>query len=206
MASGISRLLRRLRYGRAVVVVSGLPRSGTSMTMKMLEAGGIEVTTDGQREADSDNPKGYYEDERVKNLGKAQDRTWLRKSRGRAIKIISFLLKDLPSDNSYKVIFMRRSIEEVLASQAKMLGNLGEEDGIEDQSMADMYAENLRTTRFMLGYRRQFDVLYVDHREALTTPAAVARSINEFLGGSLDETAMAGVVDPSLYRNRAESS
>ena len=99
-------LYRRLRYGRPIVVVSGLPRSGTSMAMKMLEAGGLPVVTDGLRAADEDNPKGYYEDERVKDLHQAADKGWLRNARGRVVKIISFLLKSLPADNNYQVVFM----------------------------------------------------------------------------------------------------
>ena len=118
----MKRLYRRIRYGEPVIIVSGLPRSGTSMAMQMLAAAGVSVVTDGVREAGEDNPKGYYEDERVKDLHKeTQDGAWVREARGKAIKIISFLLKDLPETNNYKVIFMRRDLSEVLASQQKML-------------------------------------------------------------------------------------
>src|SRR6185295_15833711 len=106
--AAVQRLLRRFRYGKPIVVVSGLPRSGTSMAMKMLEAGGLPVVTDGRRSADEDNPRGYYEDERVKDLYREGDKTWVRESRGKAIKVISFLLKSLPPDNNYKVLFMHR--------------------------------------------------------------------------------------------------
>src|SRR5919108_966564 len=104
MSVDLQQVYRRLRYGKPIVVVSGLPRSGTSMAMKMLEAGGLAVVTDGLRAADEDNPKGYYEDERVKDLYEASDKRWLREARGRVVKIISFLLKSLPSDNNYKVL------------------------------------------------------------------------------------------------------
>jgi hypothetical protein len=202
MAFDLGKFVRRARYGRPIVVVSGLPRSGTSMAMKMLEAGGIEVVTDGQRTADDDNPKGYFEDERVKDLGRTQNRSWLRETRGRAVKIISFLLKDLPADNNYRVLFMERSLAEVLASQTKMLDHLGEENESEDERMKDVYTDHLRQVKFMLSYRRHFDTLVVEHRRAVTEPEVVARGISDFLGGGLNVEAMAAVVDPSLYRNR----
>ena len=126
MSGRFPGLVRRLRYGPPIVVVSGLPRSGTSMAMKMLEAGGLAVVTDNVRAADDDNPRGYYEDERVKDLARDANRAWLRDARGKAIKIISFLLKDLPPDNNYKVLFMERDLGEVLASQQKMLDHRGE--------------------------------------------------------------------------------
>ena len=199
---GLSQLLRKIRFGRPVVVVSGLPRSGTSMAMKMLEAGGLEVTVDGVRTADDDNPKGYYEDERVKDLAKMEDRSWLRRSRGKAIKVISFLLKDLPADNNYKVVFMERDLSEVLRSQQKMLEHREEESGPEDEKMREVYVEHLRHVRFMVGYRRHLDTLFVSYREVLADPEPHARRLDEFLGGGLDWRAMAEVVDPALYRNR----
>lgn len=203
MANPIRRLLRRFTVGQPIVVVSGLPRSGTSMAMKMLEAGGLKVVTDGKRTADGDNPKGYYEDERVMDLAKTRDRSWLRDARGKAIKIISFLLKDLPDENDYKIVFMRREMAEVLASQQKMLDNREEQTTTEDEAMAQMYAEHLQHTRFMLGYRRHFDTLYVDYKAALSDPEAAVAEIANFVGGDLDRRAMAEVVDPELYRNRA---
>ena len=202
-ASGIRSTYRRIVYGEPVIVVSGLPRSGTSMAMKMLEAGGLDTVTDGVRSADDDNPRGYYEDERVKDLGKAADRTWLRQARGKAIKIISFLLKDLPPDNNYKILFMERPLAEVLASQQKMLVNRGESSETEDAQMRDLYTEHLRHVKFMIGYRRHFDALFVDYREMLASPGDGAGRINQFLDGRLDERAMAEVIDPQLYRNRS---
>src|SRR5687768_8758894 len=121
----MQRIYRRLRYGKPIVVVSGLPRSGTSMAMKMLEAGGLSVVTDGLRTPDEDNPKGYYEDERVKRLHKEPDKTWLHEARGKVVKIISFLLKSLPPDHNYKVVLMQRNLREIVASQNKMLARLG---------------------------------------------------------------------------------
>ncbi len=177
------------------------------MAMKMLEAGGLALVTDGQRSADSDNPQGYFEDERVLDLAQKPDRSWLRECRGRAVKIISFLLKDLPEDNLYRVVFMQRALAEILASQRKMLDHRSADDDMGDARMEEIYTEHLRTVKFMLGYRRHFEVLYVQHRETLQEPTSMAKSLNDFLGGSLggdlDVEAMAAVVDPRLYRNRA---
>ena len=203
--SVIGGLLRRIRRGVPVVVVSGLPRSGTSMAMKMLEAGGLVPVTDEVRTADEDNPKGYFEDERVKDLGRMEDRSWLRSSRGKVIKVVSSLLQYLPDNNLYKVVFMRRNLQEVLASQAKMLDRRGEDSDTADEDLLGMYASHLEKVEFQLRYRSWFDVLYVDYRSVLEDPATEARRINEFLGGRLDERRMAEAVDPNLYRNRAEN-
>lgn len=196
-----TRVWRRLRYGRPIVVVSGLPRSGTSMAMKMLEAGGLEITTDGEREADADNPRGYYEDERVKDLSKATDKAWLRASRGRAVKVISFLLKDLPPNLNYKVILMRRDLSEVLASQRKMLNRRGETDDTPDKRMMELWQDQLWRVSYLLRHAPQFEWVELNYREALRDPGAAAARIAELVDG-LDEQAMAGVVDPALYRNR----
>src|SRR4029450_4368068 len=106
----------RIRYGRPVVLVSGLPRAGTSMLMQMLEKGGMPIVTDKIRKPDEDNPRGYHEFERIKELDKTTDKNWLKNYRGQAIKTISFLLQYLPLDFNYKVLFVRRNIEEVLRS------------------------------------------------------------------------------------------
>ena len=120
----------RLRYGRPLVLVSGLPRSGTSMLMQMLEKGGMPIVTDKIRTADEDNPRGYHEFERIKEIDKTTDKSWLRNYRGQVIKTISFLLQYLPLDLNYRVVFMRRDIEEVLRSQNKMLERSGAKDSL----------------------------------------------------------------------------
>ena len=201
MTASVIRLWRRLRYGQPIVVVSGLPRSGTSMAMKMLEAGGLKITTDGEREADADNPRGYYEDERVKDLARNDDKSWLRASRGRAVKVISFLLKDLPPNLNYKVIFMRRDLSEVLASQRKMLDRRGETDDTPDERMVDLWQDQLWRANYLLRHAPQFEWVEIGYRGALQEPAAAAARIAELVAG-LDEQAMAEVVDPALYRNR----
>src|SRR6188768_3994121 len=119
MAS-LARLVRQLRYGRPIVVVSGLPRSGTSMMMQMLQAGGLEILTDAVRTPDGSNPKGYLEFEAVKDLDKPPP-PWLAGARGKAVKIVSSLVRWLPEGHDYRVIFMRRNLDEVILSQNKML-------------------------------------------------------------------------------------
>ena len=195
-------LYRRLRYGRPIVVVSGLPRSGTSMAMKMLEAGGLRVVTDGLRSPDEDNPKGYYEDERVKDLHQPGDKTWLREARGKVVKIISFLLKSLPADNNYKVLFMHRNLREIVASQNKMLVRRGEKNDKADGRAVQLLDEQVRDARFFLR-RPQFEVLELNYGEMLKSARPEGQRIAEFLGRPLDVEKMAQVVDVQLYRNRS---
>jgi hypothetical protein len=106
-----------------IIVVSGLPRSGTSVMMQMLDNGGIPVVTDNIRTADTDNPRGYYEYEQVKKI--REDAAWVPATRGKAFKMVSQLLYDLPAQEQYHVIFMERDLDEMLASQEKMLQRLG---------------------------------------------------------------------------------
>jgi len=184
-----------------VTVVSGLPRSGTSMVMKMLEDGGLNVLTDHLRTADADNPKGYYEFDRVKKL--RVDKGWVPEALGRAVKVISFLLRELPKEYRYQVVFVQRAMEEVLASQRQMLIRRGEPVSIEGEGeMAAAYAKHLDQVYPWIEEQANMSVLYVEHRRIVETPAAMAKTINGFLGG-LDVKAMAAVVDPSLHRQRS---
>ena len=205
MRNPIRRYLRKRKYGEEVIVVSGLPRSGTSMMMKMLDAAGLPILTDHERTADEDNPKGYYEHERVKDLEKEPDKSWIRAARGKVLKVISHLLKELPDDNAYRVIFMRRDLDEVIASQNKMLDRRGEENPIEDDRAKDYYLRHLVQVRFMVRDRKNFEMLEASYKEALERPLEFAAKIDGFLGGGLDIEAMASVVDPELYRNRKET-
>lgn len=206
MSSGFPGLLRRLRYGEPIVVVSGLPRSGTSMTMKMLEAGGLSLVTDGLRTADEDNPKGYYEYEPVKNLAETQDKSWLREARGKVIKIISYLLKELPETNNYQVVFMRRDVEEILASQAKMLERRGESSETDDARMRELFEKDLWRTQYLIRRAPHLDCLDVGYRDVLDEPRDQAERIARFLGKPLAVERMAEVVDARLYRNRRRES
>lgn len=188
---------------RTIVIVSGLPRSGTSMMMKMLEAGGLPVLIDGLRAADKDNPEGYYELERVKGIDKG-DAGWVPDAVGKGVKVISALLEHLPPDYTYRVIFMHRRIEEVLRSQRKMLQHRGEDqDAISDAEIADLFAKHVAKTLAWANKQPNFHVLEVDYNEMLQDPQPHVRTINQFLGNGLDERAMTDVVNPDLYRNRA---
>ena len=197
------RAYRRGMYGRPVIVVSGLPRSGTSMMMKMLEAGGVPVWLDGVRTADEQNPKGYYELERVKQLDKGLDKGWVRAGRGRAVKVISSLLEHLPADNNYQVVFMNRDIREVLKSQGKMLAQRGEAAGSAgDDALQKIFEAHLRKVKYFLANDPRFSTLDVTYGNVLADPVATAGSVGRFLGGGLDIAAMAATVDNELYRNR----
>jgi hypothetical protein len=199
-------LYRRIRYGEPVIIVSGLPRSGTSMTMQMLAAGGVKVVTDGVRKPGEDNPKGYYEDVRVKDLAEDDvDRTWVRDARGKAIKIISFLLNYLPENNNYKVIFMRRDLSEVLASQQKMLDRHGEENDTDDEKMLEVWKDHLWKVNYLMTHADRFELLNVPYRDVVAKPIEQARRIKEFLGLSVEPEQMAGAVDEKLYRNRSKT-
>jgi hypothetical protein len=197
---------RRLRYGRPIVVVSGLPRSGTSMAMKMLQAGGLPLVTDGQRTADEDNPKGYFEYEPVMNLARNPDKSWLAGARGKGVKIISTLLRELPADYNYRVIFMRRELEEILASQAKMLARRNEVSEVADGRMMEVFENDLWRAGYLLEHGPQFRVLPLHYTKVLAQPLEQARRLAAFLGGDLDVEKMAAVADPELYRNRAEAA
>lgn len=203
MLKMLHRAYRRLVYGKPVVVVSGLPRSGTSMAMKMLQAGGVPLVQDGQRTADEDNPRGYFEDERVKELADAEDRSWLRNARGRAVKVISYLLKDLPRDNNYRVVFLRRHLDEVLASQAKMLRRRGEESDTDDARMIELYEDHLWRVDYLFRHAPHMERLEILYSDVVEDPRRAAERVAAFLGGGLDVERMAAAVDPDLYRNRA---
>jgi hypothetical protein len=186
-----------------IIIVSGLPRSGTSMMMKMLEAGGIPPLTDKIRGADNDNPKGYFEFERVKQLDKG-DVAWLPEARGKVVKVISALLKHLPADYEYRIIFMRRNMPEILASQRKMLIRRGENaDDMDDAKMAALFEKHLQSTIQWIENQPNISLLYVHYSDMLSDPVPQIKRVNEFLNGRLNEDAMANVVDPNLYRNRA---
>lgn len=202
MIGTLQALFRRLRCGKPIIVVSGLPRSGTSMMMRMLEQGGLDIVSDNIREQDEDNPRGYFELERVKDLDKGEDKLWLGESRGKVVKVISFLLKDLPAAFDYKIIFMRRHLDEVLASQDKMLERREEAKETKDDDMKAAYTKHLKDVDFFFRYRKNFDAIKVQYDEVIEDPACHAAKVNAFLGGRLDASAMAAAVEQGLYRNR----
>jgi LPS sulfotransferase NodH len=184
-----------------VILVSGLPRSGTSMMMKMLASGGIEIYTDNVRQADEDNPQGYYEVEKVKKL--QEDAAWLHHVRGRAVKIVSSLLYYVPFSLPYKVVFMRRDMEEILLSQQKMLERSGQSADQEANNMlAQKFETHLQKIITWIDAQRHIDCLYVDYKKIVEDPVSYAQKIQEFLGQPLNIEAMVSAVNPSLYRNR----
>jgi len=190
---------------KPIVIVSGLPRSGTSMMMKMLEAGGLPPLTDNLRSADGDNPKGYFEFERAKKLPEG-DLGWLPEARGKVVKVISALLEHLPAEYEYRVLFMRRSMTEILASQRKMLINRAEDpDKVSEAEMSRLFDRHLTKVSAWLERQRNFQVLYVDYNELLRNPLPQLPRIQAFLQGIVDPQQMAAVVDPELYHQRGSA-
>lgn len=188
-----------------IVIVSGLPRSGTSMMMKMLEAGGIAPLTDAIRKADADNPKGYYEFERVKQLPKG-DFEWLPQASGKAVKIIAALLPYLPPSYTYKVLFMRRAMPEILASQRQMLVRRGEDpQKISDAEIARLFEKHLAEVYRWMNASEFVRYLDVDYNRMLAAPQPLAEQVAAFLNLPLDVQAMTSVVDPALYRQREKN-
>lgn len=184
-----------------ITVVSGLPRSGTSLVMQMLEAGGMPVLADGVRTADDDNPAGYMEFEAVKRTG--NDATWVPLAVGKAVKVIYKSLADLPAGYSYRVIFLRRDLREVVASQAKMLERRGSAGaGLEVDELVRVFERQLKNTEAWLAERAQFSVLYVEYRDLVTNPRPQVERMCDLLGVPLDAEAMCTAVKPQLYRQR----
>ena len=183
-----------------LTIVSGLPRSGTSMMMRMLELGGLPVLTDKQRVADDDNPNGYYEFEAVKRT--AEDSSWLRGSEGSAVKMVYRLLYDLPEDRSYRVLFMRRNLDEVLASQQVMLNRHGAADQVSHAQMMKLFRAEIDSFYKWVNGKSHIELIDVDYNLMLANPRTELTKINEFLGGSLNVDGMVDGVDASLYRNR----
>ena len=184
-------------------IIFGLPRSGTSMLMRMLEATEIEVLTDSVRQPDTDNPKGYYEYEPVKNL--PQDASWIKSVDNKGIKVISHLLPYLPADNLYKLLFLLRPIEEILESQKKMLERGGELfDELSQKRLAFKFRDHLYKIRLWIARQPNMNCLFIKYFDVINAPLHCARQISSFLEVECDPHSMASVVDPALYRNRIQ--
>lgn len=184
-----------------VTVVSGLPRSGTSMMMRMLEAGGLPPLTDRERRADEDNPRGYYELEAVKAL--PGDQSWLPAAAGHAVKVIYKLVYRMPPSVDLRMIFLERDLREVLASQQKMLERSGTREPVSADALLPLFQRELAVFRKWAAAQPNILTLYVDYREAVSDPGGTAERIRAFLGLPLDVQAMAAAVEADLYRNRA---
>jgi len=189
-----------------ITIVSGLPRSGTSMMMQMLDRGGMEMFTDGLRVADDNNQKGYYEHEAVKSL--ASNKQFLSQVGDKAVKIISHLLTHLPNGYKYKIVFMDRDIIEVMTSQHKMLGRLNKDRGNNIENSMALLKTFEEGRKKAIGWARKnkknVEILVVSYTDIIQKPQKQAKSVNKFLGGHLDVKAMASVADKSLYREKAE--
>jgi hypothetical protein len=184
-----------------ITIVSGLPRSGTSLMMQMLDAGGMPVLSDGERKADTDNPKGYLEWERIKQLPK--DPSLMAEAEGKVVKVISQLILSLPSGHDYRVVFMQRPLPEVLKSQDEMLRRRGNADSITDTSaIEEAFQRHLIEVNKWLAGRANMQVSRVHYHRVLREPKTVAEEVAAFLQVPLDIDAMVGQVDGSLYRNR----
>jgi hypothetical protein len=197
-----SALGKKTAPQKPIVIVSGLPRSGTSMMMKMLSEAGLSVVEDGVREKDVDNPNGYFEFESVKKLPEG-DFTWLDHASGKAVKVISYLLEYLPSKYTYKVIFMEREIKEVLASQQKMLTHRKEENSVADEKIKNDFQQHLRSIKAWLVRQPNIEVLYINFNALMANPKPFCDQIVEFLNMPLDAERMLDVPNKNLYRNRA---
>jgi len=187
---------------KAIIVVSGLPRSGTSMMMKMLAEGGLSIVTDALRTADDDNPNGYFEFEPVKQMTDGNTK-WLDEAQGKVVKVISALLEHLPAKLHYKVIFMERALPEVLASQQKMLTRRKEESTVSDADMEAKFRDHLKAVKYWLARQPNLEVLYVDYNRMLAAPEADCQRVADFIGVPVDVEKMRSVPNASLYRNRA---
>ncbi len=188
---------------KTITIVSGLPRSGTSMMMNMLEKGGMEVLTDKERGADEDNPEGYYEYERVKDL--PEDTEWLEKAEGKAVKVLGELIKHIPEGYQYKVIFMERNLEEIIESQEKMLIRKGKDpDEVSKEELRAMFKDYKKILKEQISSHPGMEVLYVSYNDIMSHPEPVVDSISAFFDGELEKEAMLKVINEDLYRNRAE--
>lgn len=183
-----------------ITIVTGLPRSGTSLMMQMLAAGGLPILTDGQRKPDVDNPRGYCEWEPVKLLPKQPE--LIDEAEGRAVKIISELLFSLPGGRDYKVIFMERPLPEVLASQDEMLKRRGSTDLVDHASLTQAFREHMQRLISWFELKEEISVCRMGFRKVLRDPSGCAQSICDFLELKLNREAMARAVEISLYRNR----
>jgi hypothetical protein len=190
---------------QTVIVVSGLPRSGTSMMMKMLAEGGLPVLTDAIRSADEDNPNGYFELEVVKQLAEGQ-KDWLANADHKLVKVISALLEHLPPEHHYRVLFMERQIPEILASQRKMLARRNETSKLSDEEMQAQFTEHLKAIKYWLARQPNMDVLYVDYNRMMADPDQYLQKVASFIAMPLDLDKMRAVPNAQLYRNRAGKS
>jgi hypothetical protein len=185
-----------------IAIVSGLPRSGTSLMMQMLVAGGMSPLSDSERVADTDNPRGYFEWERVKQL--PNDPGCIALAEGKVVKVISRLLLALPSSYQYRVVFMQRPLPEVIASQDRMLRRRGTyKEGANPAVISRAFEKHLGEVYAWLDGNSNVQALRIPYHDVLQDARGTGQKLTDFLGVTLDLAAMAGQVDGSLYRNRS---
>jgi hypothetical protein len=199
-----SRIGKSNPSNQPIIIVSGLPRSGTSMMMGMLAEGGLPILTDEFRRPDDDNPNGYFELEVVRQV-KEGNVAWLNDANGKVVKVISALLEYLPKEYQYKIIFMERDSKETLASQKRMLDHRGQESKLSDEEMEQQFHQHLAAMKPWLVRQPNMDVLYVNYNALMAEPELYCDRITEFLGLPLNQAQMLAVPDKQLYRNRAAS-
>lgn len=200
------KLIKHHSEPEFITVVSGLPRSGTSMMMKMLAAGGMHILMDNARIPDDDNPLGYYELEKVKALKDGENK-WLSEAQGKAVKIISALLGHLPPQYQYKIIFMRRDLDEILASQKQMLVRRGEAtDKIDDDTLGGLFQKHLLQVEKWISQQSNIGVTYVNYNDILQNPEPDMQKVVQFLDMSLDKSLMLGVPEQNLYRQKGRTT
>jgi tetratricopeptide (TPR) repeat protein/arylsulfatase A-like enzyme len=191
---------------RTFTIVSGLPRSGTSLMMQMLAAGGLPPKTDGIREADVDNPAGYLEWEEIKRIGQDPSLLDAPDLDKKAIKVISALLTSLPKVHNYRVIYMRRPISEIVASQEKMLQHRGKsEEAVDSKQIASTLKSHAESTlRFLRNQPETFQLLELDYPSLVTNTEEIVGRVAEFLGSDLlpHPERLASAVRKDLYRNK----
>ena len=191
----------RPKNSAPIIIVSGLPRSGTSMMMNMLVEGGLQAISDGLRQADNDNPNGYFELEAVKQMGEG-NLNWINNADGKVVKVISSLLEYLPPFHTYKVIFMERDLTEILLSQQKMLINRNETSNVDDTTLKQQFQDHLKTIRAWLIRQPNIETLYINFNTLMKEPASFCPRIAEFIGIPMNIEKMLSVPNKNLYRNR----
>jgi hypothetical protein len=191
-----------MTQAKPIIVVSGLPRSGTSLMMKMLEAAGLELLVDNKRKADQDNPKGYYELEAVAQM-KDKGTNWVTDAPGKAVKVVAPLLKYLPAEYAYKVLFMRRAMPEILASQKQMLTRRGKDaEAVPDAAMAQIFDKQLAEVLKWMSENGSTEYIEIPFSELVAGNMQILESMSKFLKLEMDLNAMAQIADPELYRQR----
>jgi hypothetical protein len=196
---------REVDSTQIITIVSGLPRSGTSLMMQLLVAAGREALTDAKRPSDEDNPLGYFEFEKATGL--AKDTAWLAQARGKVVKIVAHLLPHLPATQDYRIIFMERDLSEVIASQKTMLTRQGRRGAeLEDEKLRETYIAQLQRIHAQLARRPEVQMLTVRYAELVVDPIREVSAIAEFLGKPFDDAAAVAAIRPELHRQKASAT